>query len=239
MKKALVLAGDGINCQNETAFAAEQAGFYTDIVHINDLIVQKFSQSDLQKKYQALFLPGGFSFGDHLTSGKVLALKIKYHLQWNLLDFASNGGLVLGICNGFQALIRLGVFGADLTITRNDHGRFINKWVGLKTQNPECVFLKNISILDLPIRHGEGRIIFSKPHLEKIALVYQDDVNGSQQKAAGLTTAQGRVLGLMPHPEAAIRKTQNPTWTQNPELKNNSEIGLELFRNAYAEATCL
>lgn len=254
MIKALVLAGDGINCEQEMAHAARVAGFAVDIVHINDLIQKKFSQDNLKKEYRALFMPGGFSFGDHLGSGRVLALKLTKGLNWNLEDFSENGGIVLGVCNGFQALIAMGVFGKKVSITHNIQNKFINRWVGLKKSSSPNVFLKNTDSLKLdemylPIRHGEGRLlfdsavdVFNSPDF-KVSLQYSprdhEEINGSTQQIAGLTNPSGRIFGLMPHPEAAVRKTQNPQWTLHPEKAREEEVGMMFFKNAYAEVSCL
>lgn len=253
MIKALVLAGDGINCEQEMASAARAAGFGVDVVHINDLIQKKFSQENLKKEYRALFMPGGFSFGDHLGSGRVLALKLTKGLNWNLEDFSENGGIVLGVCNGFQALIAMGVFGRKVSITHNIQNKFINRWVDLKKSSAPNVFLKNINEMYLPIRHGEGRLLFDSsvdvfncPDF-KVSLQYSpqggvlgsEDVNGSTHQIAGLTNPSGRVFGLMPHPEAAVRKTQNPQWTMHPEKSREEEVGMIFFKNAYAEVSCL
>lgn len=242
MTKALVLAGDGINCEQEMAFAARKAGFTVDITHINDLIQQKTTRSDLKKNYRALFMPGGFSFGDHLGSGRVLALKLTKGLNWNLADFAKDGGVVLGVCNGFQALIAMGVFGKNVSITHNIQNKFLNRWAEMK-KSPTApnVFLQGMNEMYLPIRHGEGRLLFNSgvnvfdnPDF-KVTLQYSEDVNGSTERIAGLTSGHGRIFGLMPHPEAAVRKTQNPLWTAAPERADEEEIGMMFFRNAYKE----
>ncbi|MGZ3747687.1 MAG: phosphoribosylformylglycinamidine synthase subunit PurQ [Pseudobdellovibrionaceae bacterium] len=249
MIKALVLAGDGINCEQEMAHAARVAGFAVDIVHINDLIQKKFSQDQLKREYRALFMPGGFSFGDHLGSGRVLALKLTKGLQWNLEDFSANGGIVLGVCNGFQALIAMGAFGKKVSITHNIQNKFINRWVELNVESKKDsspnIFLKGVEKMYLPIRHGEGRLLFD-PSVDvfnnpdfKVSLYYAEDVNGSTRQIAGLSNPFGRVFGLMPHPEAAVRKTQNPQWTLCPEKSHEEEIGMMLFKNAYREASCL
>lgn len=243
--KALVLAGDGINCEQETAYAASLAGFKTDIVHINDLIRQRLTQDQLKSTYQALLLPGGFSFGDHLGSGRVLGLKIRKGLQWDLHDFANNGGVVLGACNGFQALIAMGAFGRNVSITHNIQNKFINRWSTLQKTTSENVFLKGLQEFYLPIRHGEGRLMFT-PNIDPmasqefaVAVQYKDDENGSTNRIAGLSACNGRLFGLMPHPEAAVRKTQHPQWTLKPEEANNTEIGLQFYKNAFEEVQCL
>jgi phosphoribosylformylglycinamidine synthase len=227
------------------AHAARQAGFTVDIIHINDLIHKKFSQENLKKEYCALFMPGGFSFGDHLGSGRVLALKLTKGLHWNLADFSANGGIVLGVCNGFQALIAMGAFGKKVSITHNIQNKFINRWAGLKKSSLPNIFLKNVDEMYLPIRHGEGRLLFA-PSVDvfnspdfKVSLQYSEDVNGSTQQIAGLTNPSGRIFGLMPHPEAAARKTQHPQWTMHPEKSQEEEVGMMFFKNAFAEVSCL
>ena len=130
-KKALVLTGDGINCERESAWACKAAGFNSKIIHINDLIRDRLTLDQLQSEYSLLYLPGGFSFGDELGSGRILALKLRTALGWNLGQYAKRGGLVLGVCNGFQALIRMDVFGKDISITHNVSGRFLNRWIKL------------------------------------------------------------------------------------------------------------
>lgn len=245
--KALVLAGDGINCEVEMAHAARKAGFAVDITHVNDLIQKKFTQDDLKKNYRALFMPGGFSFGDHLGSGRVLALKLTKGLNWNLEDFAGSGGIVLGVCNGFQALIAMGAFGKKVSITHNIQNKFLNRWAAMKKSSAAPnVFLSGVDEMYLPIRHGEGRLLFD-PSVDvfnspdfKVTLQYTEDVNGSTERIAGLVSPTGRIFGLMPHPEAAVRKTQNPLWTQAPEKADEEEVGMMFFRNAYKEiSSCL
>lgn len=245
--KALVLTGDGINCERETAFALERAGFDPRIHHLNDLIAERMPLDELSRVYGAVALPGGFSFGDDLTSGKVLALKIQYGLRWDLAKFAERGGLVIGICNGFQALIRLGVFGRDLSITRNSGGKFINTWIRVApVSGNRCVWLKGLGTLDLPIRHGEGRIILApnrraelKSKLERqgmLCLRYETDPNGSEDRLAGLCDPTGRILGLMPHPEAFARWSAHPEWTLQPGRAAAPGQGMTLFENAFQEA---
>ncbi len=244
--KTLVITGDGINCETETAEAFAIAGFDVEIRHLNDLIAERFSQDHLLTRYRVLALPGGFSFGDDLTSGKVLALKIQHGLKWDLPAFAEEGGLVIGICNGFQALIRMGVFGKGVSITQNTQGKFINTWVKVTPNGKKCVWLKGLGTLDLPIRHGEGRIVIASDRrletLEKLerqgvtCLKYDADVNGSEDRLAGLCDPSGRIFGLMPHPEAFVRWTAHPEWTQSPGRASSPGQGLALFENAYQEA---
>lgn len=244
--RALVITGDGINCESETARAFTLAGFESEIRNLNDLIAERMSLDDLSKKYQALAFPGGFSFGDDLTSGKVLALKILHQLRWNLATYAERGGLVIGICNGFQALIRMGVFGKDVSITTNSHGKFIDRWIKASPVSGRCVWLRGIGMMDLPVRHGEGRIIINPTRRVEVlgkmdrhgmtCLKYEEDHNGSEEKLAGLCDQTGRIFGLMPHPEAFVRWTAHPEWTLQPSRATAPGQGLAIFENAFQEA---
>lgn len=244
--KALVLSGEGINCEFETAEAFRLAGFQADIRHLNDLIDEAMSEDALLSQYSALALPGGFSYGDDLSSGKVLALRIKHGLKWDLHRYAEAGGLVIGICNGFQALIRMGVFGRDISITHNAKGRFINAWVRTWPGSGRCVWLKGIGSIDLPMRHGEGRILFPESSRSEtlgkmerqgmLCLRYENNLNGSEDNLAGLCDATGRIFGLMPHPEAFVRWNAHPEWTAQPSRAGSPGQGLVIFENAFQEA---
>jgi len=244
--KALVLSGDGLNCEQETANAFRLARFEPEIRHLNDLISERVTLDELSQQYSALALPGGFSFGDDLGSGRVLALKIQHQLDWDLSAYVARGGLVIGICNGFQTLIRMGVFGKDVSITHNSHGRFLNTWTKATPTGSRCVWLKGLGTLDLPIRHGEGQVVIAtirrKETLEKmersgmVCFRYEEDPNGSEERIAGLCDPTGRIFGLMPHPEAFIRWTSYPEWTLHPARASSSGQGLSLFENAYEEA---
>ncbi len=244
--RALVLTGDGINCETETAQAFVLAGFEAEIRHLNDLIAEKMQLDYVSKRYSTIAFPGGFSFGDDLTSGKVLALKIQHKLGWDLHQFVDRGGLVLGVCNGFQALIRLGVFGKDVSITRNSHGKFLNTWVKMSPVGNKCVWLKGVGSMDLPIRHGEGRIVIAPARrteilskMDRLGMTcfrYDNDPNGSEERLAGLCDTTGRIFGLMPHPEAFVRWNSHPEWTSQPGRASAPGQGLSIFENAYQEA---
>jgi len=245
--KVLVLTGDGINCEHETAEAFRLAGFDAKIQHLNDVIQSRLSLDELSLRYSTLALPGGFSFGDDLTSGKVLALKIKHQLGWNLNLFAERGGLVIGICNGFQALIRLEVFSKDISITHNVQGKFVNSWVRVASVGNHCIWLKGLGAMDLPIRHGEGRVVISPARKVEIlgkierqglaCLKYEgESPNGSDESLAGLCDSTGRILGMMPHPEAFVRWTAHPEWTSQPSRASSPGQGLMIFENAHKEA---
>lgn len=244
--RALVVTGDGINCESETALALRMAKFDVDIKHLNDLISENLNLDDVATQYSVLAFPGGFSFGDDLTSGKVLALKIQYQLRWDLNVFANRGGLIIGICNGFQTLIRLGIFGKDISITHNSQGKFLNTWTKVTPSGSKSIWLKGLGTLDLPIRHAEGKIVIASSRrnetLEKmerlgtLCLRYENNPNGSEERLAGLCDVTGRIFGLMPHPEGFIRWSAHPEWTQQPSRASSPGQGLAVFENAYQEA---
>lgn len=219
--KALVLCGDGINCEEETSFALKLSGFNTTLIHTSQLLKEPQSL----KQCQLLVLPGGFSFGDEIASGKVLAIKLKEHLQSVLHEFIDRGSLLLAICNGFQVVVQLGLLpeasGTSVmkaSLMQNKWLKFINRWVRLDVSDSSpCQFLSGLKTIELPMRHGEGRLFIDPLNAETIkkqaCLRYSEDVNGSLDRIAGLTNSKGNVLGLMPHPEAFVRWTQHPAWT--------------------------
>ena len=223
--KALILTGDGINCETETSLAFTEAGIQAEIIHISDLI----EDPKRLESAHILALPGGFSFGDEIGSGQILALKLKYSLGDELKKFIDNKKLIIGICNGFQVLVRLGLLPKPfeprtMTLTHNRQGNFINRWVDLEVPTSECVWTKDIQSkkISLPIRHGEGKIVFkgdsdAQKVMYKtlstngqIALNYSVDVNGSYAQIAGVCDPTGRIFGLMPHPEAATSMWHSP-----------------------------
>ncbi len=242
MIKALVLTGDGINCEGETAFALSLAGAETECCHVNALL----ENPKRLDQVQILALPGGFSFGDEVSSGKILAIKLRHVLGDTLQRFIERQNLVVGICNGFQTLVKLGLlpqserFIQHVTLTHNRQRRFINRWVAVKTPVRKSLFLEGLEDFMLPIRHGEGRLmvprgeeLYWQDSLQShIALTYADDVNGSFLQIAGLVNESGTVLGLMPHPEVFVRWTQHPSWTSLPESCHaETPPGLRLFQN--------
>ncbi len=248
--RALILTGYGINCEKESKFAFEKSGGKADIFHINELI----ERPDAMESYNFLMIPGGFAFGDDLGSGKVLANKIKFRLKDKLLDFINAGKLVLGTCNGFQVLVKLGMLPyPDLTqrvtLTVNDSGHFEDRWVRLKFNAASpCIFTKGIDYMALPVRHGEGKFLPADQNVladltEKnlVAAQYCDEQgrlagyphnpNGSISNIAGICDPTGRVYGMMPHPEAFNEITNSPMW-QTGTIKEAQ--GLWIFRNAIA-----
>lgn len=233
--RALILTGYGINCDRETQQAFQIAGAIARRVHINDLI----DRLDTMDRYQILAIPGGFSYGDDIASGKVLANRMKTHLSDAIETFIAHGNLVIGICNGFQVLVKYGLLGLPrqgertqtVTLTYNDSGRYEDRWVHLVSSNDRCVFTRGIHRLYLPVAHGEGRFYADAPTLatlESQGLValrysYEDGMpacgtfpwnpNGSCNDIAGVCDPTGRVFGMMPHPERFLTITNHPRWT--------------------------
>ena len=232
--KVLVFSGYGLNCEDETKFAFEIAGGEADIIHINDLI----TNPKLLEDYQIYAFPGGFSYGDDTGSGNAYANKLKNHLWEKLEKLIKEDRLVIGMCNGFQILVNLGLVPAlngkygerQVALLPNSNARYTTRWVDLKVENNTSPWLKNMENLSIPIAHGEGRFFADDGTLKllnekgMVALRYtkgeicnfQDmeaNPNGSLEDIAGITDETGRILGLMPHPERAIFFTQLPYWT--------------------------
>jgi phosphoribosylformylglycinamidine synthase len=251
--KTAVLRAPGINCNHETALAFELAGATVEQIHVNDLI----AEPKQLREFQILAFPGGFSFGDDIASGQVLARKLKYRLAGPLQEFVADGRLILGICNGFQVLVKLGLLPAndrdwvqEAALTYNESGRFEDRWVYLKVEpDSRSVFTKDLpDVIYLPVRHGEGRFLAPEitDHLRdngQIALRYTDEngspgaypinPNGSSDDIAGLSDPTGRIFGLMPHPEVFVRASQHPRWTRG---QGESLDGMGIFRNAVLSA---
>jgi len=245
--RTLILRVPGTNCDAETAFAFQQAGAITSIVHIGELIRRERRLSD----YQIMVIPGGFTYGDDIAAGKVLANELRLKLGENIQRFVDDGGLILGICNGFQVLVKAGFLpgktngnSPSLTLTANDSGKFECRWVHLSVngQSP-CIFTKGINSMYLPIAHGEGKVIVALEALPclNIVLYYADEhggreaayphnPNGSVANIAGICDASGRVFALMPHPERHVRGTQHPQWTRQKAKEHGD--GFQIFVNA-------
>jgi phosphoribosylformylglycinamidine synthase subunit PurQ / glutaminase len=255
---ALILRTAGTNCDLETAYAFEQAGAATQLVHINRLLE---SLAPLQKS-QIFAIPGGFSYGDDIAAGKILANQISHHLRRTLQRFIESGKPVIGICNGFQVLVKTDLLpgplggaainrtGQTCTLTNNDSGRFVDRWVHLASRGGKCIWTHGISRIELPIAHGEGKFVPADPDVRHalwdgghVALVYakpdsssaggdaQFNPNGSIDDIAGICDATGLVFGLMPHPERHIDPLQHPAWTSRSPLPAEGD-GLQIFRNA-------
>jgi phosphoribosylformylglycinamidine synthase I len=265
--KAIVITGNGTNCEMEMAHACRLAGAdQVDIVHISRLLYSETRLDD----YHFLNLPGGFLDGDDLGSAKAGANRIlharirtersarKEKLQDQFSRFVQAGKLILGVCNGFQLLVKLGTlpgfdgacFRQAATLSFNDSGRFEDRWVHLKP-NPAspCVFTKGVRKLYLPVRHGEGKFMamdgsaldrlhrnhhvvlqYSHEDCRTVAAEYPANPNGAVDAIAGICNETGRIFGLMPHPEAYLHYTNHPRWTR--ERLPEEGMGLALFKNA-------
>lgn len=247
---AIVLRAAGTNCDMETEYALEQAGAAADRVHINRAIEDK----SVLDRYHILVFPGGFSYGDDVAAGKILANQAIHHLAQPIRKFIEDGKLVLGICNGFQVLVKTGILPGtdgfrqqDVTITYNDSGKFEDRWVYLAPQTSRCVLIEPERRIYLPVAHGEGKVVTRNDEtLQRlksdgyVAFQYVDangeegpypiNPNGSVDSIAGLTDGTGRVLGLMPHPERFVRRTQHPHWSRLSE--DLDPDGIKIFRNA-------
>ena len=251
MKKphVIILSGYGLNTEDETKDAFESVGASADIIHINDLI----ARPTLLKKANILVIGGGFAYGDHTGAGKAYGNRLKAHLGKDIQKFLERDTLMLGICNGFQILTSAGFLPGALIA--NDAPRYSARWVDLNVEN-DSPWLRGIQTLSVPIAHGEGKYYAPKETLaalkkeNAIALRYVEgetarhfslpaNPNGSIEHIAGVTAYDGRVLGLMPHPERAVFFTQLPDWTLLREkyVRSGKRLpeegpGLQLFKNA-------
>jgi phosphoribosylformylglycinamidine synthase I len=266
--KALVLTGYGLNCDYETDFCLRSAGAESHRVHINEVIAGERGIGRLTlQDFHILVLGGGFSWADDHGAGVLMATKLKRHLGEQMDRFIEAGKLILGICNGFQCLVNLGLVPAfDLrygarraALTYNDSGNFIDAWVHLKV-NPDspCIFTRGLSRLELPVRHGEGKLYatpddmkrlflnnqvvmqYADPHGEAAGGRWPLNPNGSLGDVAGICDPTGRIFGLMPHPEAYNHYTNHPDWCRKKEtlirqgkaLPSLEGEGIQVFRNA-------
>jgi phosphoribosylformylglycinamidine synthase len=244
----LILRAPGANCDLETQFACEQAGAEAERIHINRLR----EDPKLLDRFQLLIIPGGFTYGDDVAAGKILANQLRHFLGDALRSFRDKEKLILGICNGFQTLLKAGLImppdedGPLATLAHNPRG-FQDRWIFMKATPGKCPFLKGCDLLHMPIAHGEGNFVCRKEWILKgleqagqVVLRYVDSTgqpgpfpinpNGSQGDVAGVCDATGRVLGLMPHPERHILPTHHPQWTRLGLAAEGD--GLALFRNA-------
>lgn len=233
--RVLVLSGEGINCERETARAFNQVGIESLIVPVRHFL----ERPEMLLEFQIFALPGGFSFGDEISSGQVLGLALKDGLKNIWPTFLKQKGLCIGICNGFQILMKMGVFG-NLSLVANAPHAFQDRWIDLKVEKSHCVWSQGLEgeNLYLPIRHGEGRIWAPSMQKEEIlkqmtqngniVLRYEGDPNGSLSQIAGLCDSSGQVFGLMPHPEAALNEYLVPEKTKTSKISLHSR----LFENA-------
>jgi phosphoribosylformylglycinamidine synthase len=258
--RVIVLRAPGTNCDEETVAAWELAGAVTETWHVGRLLETPGALDE----FQVLTLPGGFSYGDDLGAGRILATRLGLVVGEALRRFHERGGLILGICNGFQVLVKAGLLpggpgpvgggaAAAATLTHNAAGHFESRWVRLGQVPGRSPFVTGSEPIELPVAHGEGRFLLAEPAqfaaLEaagQVVLRYVDDSgrptqeypanpNGSPGAVAGLCDPTGRIFGLMPHPERFVDRLQHPRWTRrDPRPGEEQGDGLRIFRDAVA-----
>lgn len=248
--KVIILRTAGTNCDGETAFAFDAVGAKAELVHVNELLRK---EKDLED-YQILAVPGGFSYGDDIAAGKILANELKYKLLDKIKKFINDGKLIIGICNGFQILVKAGLLPGlngvkqEATLMLNDSGKFEDRWTYLKSNDSKCAWTKGLpQVIYLPVAHGEGKFVTKDNSIlnrlkenKQIVFQYCDEKgrfgdypvnpNGSLEHIAGTCDETGRIFGLMPHPERHFIFQQHPHWTR---LKKRGEFGdgAAIFRN--------
>jgi phosphoribosylformylglycinamidine synthase len=236
MTKVALLYAAGTNCDQETAWAFELSGAKVECVHIN----QAKARPTLLRRHQILVIPGGFTYGDYIAAGRILANELRSRLRDELERFFADGKLMLGVCNGFQVMVKAGIlpgnngYFSDQTATLefNDSHRFEDRWVYLQPTANKCVFTAGIErMISLPVAHAEGKFVTDTGrtlksiidggqavvryvHPEGAKPVYPWNPNGSEHDIAGICDPTGRIFGLMPHPERFIFPTQHPRWTR-------------------------
>ena len=248
--RVLVIRAAGINCDEEVLHAWRLAGASPPLMHVNALA----HDPSMLEHYQVATIPGGFSYGDDIAAGAILARRLQDDLADALRVFVEHGGGILGICNGFQVLVKMGLlpggeFGRDrITVTFNDSARFEARWVRLEVCTACCPYLQEGSFLEMPVEHAEGKIVTADDTVTRRLLqagrvavryvdadgrydVYPANPNGSTAGIAGLCDATGRIFGLMPHPDRHFDHTQHPHWTRR-NTPTGPPDGLTVFENA-------
>ena len=249
--RVLVLRSAGSNCDQETKYAFDYVGGVSDLIHVNRLLEGSVKLSD----YQILAIPGGFTYGDDISAGKVLANQIKYKLAESLSVFHQSNKLIIGICNGFQVLVKSGLLPAvdlkaeqSVTLTDNDSGKFEDRWVYLQVNKSPCPFTQGMKEkVYFSVAHAEGKfvahdntvlknlwennqVVFQYTTVNDGSVDYPANPNGSVDNISGICDPTGRVLGLMPHPERHLDPTNHPQWTRFGLAEEGD--GVPIFRNA-------
>ncbi len=252
--RTLILRTAGTNCDLETAHAFARAGSEPVFMHLNRLLENDAVLGD----FQILAIPGGFSYGDDIAAGRIFANQIVHHLGDAVREFIAAGKPVIGVCTGFQVLVKAGLLpgtiagrdGQSCTLAGNVSGRFIGRWVHLAARGAKCIWTAGIGTIELPVAHGEGRFVPADENVrralwenEQVTLVYANpdgspaggefpaNPNGSVDDIAGICDPSGLVFGLMPHPERFVDPVQHPAWTSR-NAKFSTGAGLAVFENA-------
>ncbi len=247
--RVAIVKTDGINCDLETNYAFEKAGARSEIVHVNEL-----NERRNLNEFQIVVIPGGFSYGDDVASGRIMAIEMQTRFANEFLEYTQKGKLVVGICNGFQVLMQSGLlpFGQmqtidqnKATLTHNDSQRFESRWVNIRYDESVFPFTVEDETLSLPVAHGEGKFITDSQTLAKIekngqivfryctsqgiaTLEYPQNPNGSMNAIAGVCDPSGKIIGLMPHPERFVEKWHHPNWRRNTNMNID---GLTIISN--------
>jgi len=247
--KVCVLRVAGTNCDVETQWAFEKAGAEATRLHVNRLAEKR----KLLSTFQVLAIPGGFSYGDDIAAGKVQAVELMHRLGDEVREFVAADKLVIGICNGFQVLVKTGLLpggsgkAQTVTLAANDSNRFEDRWVQLRVETSRSVFISPGQRITLPVAHGEGKfipandaalealrtsgqIVFRYVSPDGTEPGYPDNPNGSVDHVAGICDGTGRILGMMPHPERHVEGWHHPRWTREG-LKAKGD-GFQMFQNA-------
>lgn len=247
-----ILRTDGSNCDEELYFAFEKAGGISQMVHINQFRNKEKVFSD----FQIIALPGGFSYGDDVASGKILAVELMSFFKENMESFIHNGGFIFGVCNGFQTLVRTGLLPFNtpgkmaVTLTDNVSGHFECRWVKIRAEKSKASYFDTLGTIEVPVNHGEGKFFADKKTLDILehdglvvfryvdknnqpTMEYPDNPNGALMAVAGITDKTGRIVGIMPHPEKFVEETQHPNWRREAFSSTNKRIkkphGLDFY----------
>lgn len=244
--KICILRSDGTNCDEELGFAFEKAQGDVQFVHVNELR----NKSKKLSSFQILALPGGFSYGDDLASGKVLAIELISFFKEELEQFIAKNGYILGVCNGFQTLVRTGLLPypelgkMQSTLLHNESGHFECRWVNIKSEKSNASYFDNLGTLTVAVNHGEGKFFVDQKTLDRMekdnlvvfryvdkknkpTMHYPENPNGALNAIAGITDPSGRIVGLMPHPEKFVERTQHPNWRR---MEIETPDGLQFFK---------